>query len=46
MSSTSTPRRVSSFISRAMTVCSSACNSSSVGAAFSMKLGAPSASQR
>jgi hypothetical protein len=32
MSSTSTPRRVSSFISRAMIVCSSACSSSSVGA--------------
>jgi hypothetical protein len=32
MSSTSTPRRVSIFISRAMTVCSSARSSSSVGA--------------
>jgi hypothetical protein len=33
ISSISTPRRVSIFISRAMTVCSSACSSSSLGAA-------------
>ena len=46
MSSTSTPRRVSIFMSLAMTVCSSACSASSVGALASMKLGAPSASLR
>ncbi|MBX3636295.1 MAG: hypothetical protein KF683_13075 [Rubrivivax sp.] len=46
MSSTSTPWRVSSFISRAMTVCSSACNSSSLGTLASMKPGKPSASHR
>jgi len=37
---------VSIFMSRAMTVCSSACSASSVGALASMKLGAPSASRR
>ena len=46
MSSTSTSRRVSIFISRVMTVCSSACSSSSVGASVSTKVGAPSAPQR
>jgi len=43
MSSTSTPWRVSICISRAMTVCSSTCNSLSVGASASMKAGGPSA---
>jgi hypothetical protein len=38
MSSTSTPRRVSIFMSRVMTVCSSACSASSVGAAASDEL--------
>lgn len=36
MPSTSTPRRVSSFISRAVSVCSNACSSSSVGALASV----------
>ena len=46
MSSTSTPRRVSSFISRLIRACSSARSSSSVGAATSTKLGTPSPPQR
>lgn len=46
MSSTSTPRRVSNFISRSITDCSSACSSSSVGEAASMKAGKPSAARR
>jgi hypothetical protein len=40
------PRHVSVFISRAMTVCSSACSSSSVGAPVSTKLGTPSSPHR
>ncbi len=46
ISSTSTPRRVSIFISRAMTVCSSACSSSSVGAPAWTNTGTPSAPHR
>ncbi len=46
MSSTSTPRRVSIFISRSITDCSSACSSSSVGEAASMKAGEPSTPRR
>jgi hypothetical protein len=44
MSATSTPRRVITFIRRAMTVCSSAYNSSSDGALASVKTGPPCAS--
>ena len=40
------PRRVSIFMDRAMTVCSSACNSSLVDAATSMTVGASLASHR
>jgi hypothetical protein len=42
-SSTKTPRRASSFISRVMIVCSSACSPSSVGASTSTNTGTPSA---
>ena len=43
ISSISTPRRVSIFISRVMTVCSSACSSSSVSVLDSTKTGRPEA---
>lgn len=46
ISSTSTPRLVSIFMNRAMTVCSSACNFSPVDAVALMKVAAPSAPHR
>jgi hypothetical protein len=43
---TSTPRRVSGFVSRVMIGCSSACSSPSVGVSTSTKVGTLSAPHR
>ena len=45
-SSTSTSRRVSSFINRVMILCSTACSASSLGAGTSTNSGAPSVPRR